>query len=89
MRIVVSQPELMGIEQVCDYLGENIGKDRVTKLMKTNVIRSVEIGAKGKLVARKSDVDDFIEYMFNKRIDIAGVLESYPLKLNEKIKDKA
>ena len=67
----------MSAKQVYDYLGGNVGRDKVYKLMKANVIKSVWLS--GKLVAESSSVDDFVDSLFCRSND--KIIESTPVEL--------
>jgi hypothetical protein len=66
--------ELMNVRQVHEFMGGNIGRDTIIKLMKSNVIPSVWL--KNRLVARRRDVERFLDNMFKKPLqnDIISII---------------
>jgi hypothetical protein len=56
--------ELMNVRQIQEFFGNNIGRDTIVKMLKNNIIPSVWL--KNRLVARRRDVERFLENMFRK-----------------------
>lgn len=72
--------DLMDVKAVYDMLGGTIGRDKIYQLMKTDLIPSVKIGNKGKMVTRRKFVERFINAMFEKPIQ-NDIIESCPANL--------
>ena len=70
---------LMDVKAVHFALGGCIGFKAIYKLMNSDVLPSVKIGTKAKLVTRRKDVDRFIDAMFTRPID-NGIIETIPVK---------
>lgn len=73
------EPRLFNVDQTRAYLGHNIGRDLVIKLMKNNVIDTVETGGRDILLTTRDRLDDFIERMFATPIETEN-FNSMPLK---------
>jgi len=56
--------ELMNVRQIQEFFGNNIGRDTIVKMLKNNIIPSVWL--KNRLVARRRDVERFLDNMFKK-----------------------
>jgi hypothetical protein len=70
-------PKWMNWRQIHEYLGGNIGRDRILKAMKSNVIESSWFG--NKILAKRESVLAYSEQIFNKPIQ-DGIIESIPIE---------
>ncbi len=75
-------PEVMNWHQVRDYLGGNIGRDKIMSMMKEGKIPSSKIG--NRYVVKKKDIDMLIDIIFDIPIQ-NGIIESFPVKHLHKI----
>lgn len=72
--------QILSVKQVHQYFGGNIGRDKIYKLMKANVIQSAWIGTK--LVASRESVEDFSKAIFDNGVNLADVLIVPVSKIN-------
>ncbi len=56
------QSEIVNLTQINKIFGKNIGRDRILELLNNGIIKSARIG--GKLVCRRSTIDEFIHMVF-------------------------
>lgn len=80
---MAAKMRVMSAKQVYDYLGGNIGRDKVIKLMKDGVIKSAWLGKK--LVADALSVELFATSLFSRCHD--QIIDSVPIVyINDKAK---
>lgn len=68
--------ELMNIKQISEFLGGNIGTQKIRELMKTGQIPTIAAGGNNKLICKKEDVIRFKDSLFIKPNE---TLNTFPL----------
>jgi len=80
---IMPEPELLSIKQASAKLGQNIGEQKVQKLMEAGILELIELNENRTKVTTLVSVMKFIDLMRTKPID-TGWFKSYPM--SEQIK---
>ena len=74
-KVTVNNMRLLNAKQIAEYLGNNISRDKIYKLMKANVFKTIWLN--GKLVSDALSVRQFADSLFDS--EIKGIIEVTPV----------